>query len=106
MLGAALAVALLGALIERLLLRHLYGREELYQLLFTYARGAGPGATSPRCIWGTQQLSVPRPPSLAGACSCLARIIPHYNLFIIAARAGDRAARCWLLLQPHRHPDG
>ena len=34
-LVAALAVALLGALIERLLLRHLYRREELYQLLFT-----------------------------------------------------------------------
>jgi len=36
-LGAAVAVALLGGVIERLLLRHLYGREELYQLLFTYA---------------------------------------------------------------------
>src|ERR1041384_4199210 len=38
-LGAACAVALLGGVIERLLLRHLYGREELYQLLFTYALG-------------------------------------------------------------------
>jgi len=28
-LGAALGVALLGGLVERLLLRHLYGREEL-----------------------------------------------------------------------------
>ena len=36
-LSAAIAVALLGGLIERLLLRHLYVREELYQLLFTYA---------------------------------------------------------------------
>ena len=36
-LAAALGVALLGALVERLLFRHLYGREELYQLLFTYA---------------------------------------------------------------------
>src|SRR6516162_9976325 len=34
---AALGVAVLGGLTERLLLRHLYGREELYQLLFTYA---------------------------------------------------------------------
>ena len=35
--ASALAVALLGALIERFLLSRLYGREELYQLLFTYA---------------------------------------------------------------------
>ena len=26
-----------AALVERLLLRHLYGKDELYQLLFTYA---------------------------------------------------------------------
>jgi branched-subunit amino acid ABC-type transport system permease component len=36
-LGAAAGVAVLGGVIERLLLRHLYRREELYQLLFTYA---------------------------------------------------------------------
>ena len=36
-LVAALAVAVLGGVVERLLLRHLYGKEELYQLLFTYA---------------------------------------------------------------------
>src|SRR5262249_15150146 len=34
-LGAALGIALLGGVVERLLLRHLYNREELYQLLFT-----------------------------------------------------------------------
>ena len=32
-LAAALGVALLGGFIERLLLRRIYGREELYQLL-------------------------------------------------------------------------
>jgi branched-chain amino acid transport system permease protein len=36
-LAASFGVALLGAIVERLLLRHLYDREELYQLLFTYA---------------------------------------------------------------------
>ena len=35
--GAALGIAILGGVIERLLFRHLYGKEELYQLLFTYA---------------------------------------------------------------------
>src|ERR1700722_16740558 len=35
--AAALGVALLGVVVERLLLRFLYDREELYQLLLTYA---------------------------------------------------------------------
>src|SRR5882757_6641346 len=62
-LAAALGVALLGAVVERVLLRHLYGREELYQLLFTYALVLilGDGA---KLAWGTQQLSVSRPPVL------------------------------------------
>ena len=56
MLGAALAVALLGGLVERLLFRHLYGKEELYQLLFTYALVLILGDAA-KMIWGTQQLS-------------------------------------------------
>src|SRR6185295_9481980 len=64
-LGAAVAVALLGGVIERLLLRHLYGREELYQLLFTYALVLILGDLA-RALWGTQQLSVPRPAGLSG----------------------------------------
>src|SRR5919108_4913172 len=33
-LAAAIGIAILGGLVERLLLRHLYDKEELYQLLF------------------------------------------------------------------------
>ncbi len=58
--GAALAVALLGGIVERLFLRHLYGREELYQLLFTYALVLILGDLA-RIVWGTQQLTVARP---------------------------------------------
>src|SRR5262252_3657247 len=65
-LGAALSIALLGAVVERLLLRHLYNREELYQLLFTYALVLILGDVA-KIVWGTQQLSVSRPPSLAGS---------------------------------------
>src|SRR5262249_11163564 len=35
-LGAATAIAILGGVVEHFLFRHLYGKEELYQLLFTY----------------------------------------------------------------------
>jgi branched-subunit amino acid ABC-type transport system permease component len=81
-LAAACAVALLGVAVERLLLRHLYGREELYQLLFTYALVLVLGDFV-RYTWGTQQLSVPRPPSLDGAVQLFGILIPYYSLFIM-----------------------
>jgi branched-subunit amino acid ABC-type transport system permease component len=80
--ASALTVAVLGALIERFLLRSLYGREELYQLLFTYAVVLVL-ADAAKMIWGTQQLSVSRPPSLAGSMTLFGAVIPHYNLLIM-----------------------
>ena len=95
-LGAATAVAVLGALIERFLLRPLYGREELYQLLFTYALVLVL-ADAAKIIWGTQQLSVSRPPSLAGASTIFGAVVPHYNLFIMAL-GPMVAALVWFIL--------
>lgn len=80
---AALAVAALGGLVERLLLRHLYGRDELYQLLFTYALVLILGDVA-RFFWGTGQLSVSRPPVLEGAVHIFGTTQPYYNLFIMA----------------------
>src|SRR5215467_10912572 len=79
-LGAAVGVALLGAVVERVLLRHLYGREELYQLLLTYALVLILGDAA-KALWGTQQLSVSRPPILAGSIEVLGATLPVYNLF-------------------------
>jgi len=95
-LGSAIAVALLGGVIERLLLRHLYGREDLYQLLLTYALVLILGDVA-RVLWGTQQLSVPRPSGLSGSFEIFGTVIPHYNLFIIALGPA-LAIACWLLL--------
>jgi branched-chain amino acid transport system permease protein len=95
-LGAASAVALIGGIIERLLLRHLYGREELYQLLFTYALVLILG-DAVKMIWGTQQLGVQRPRILAGGLEFYGTVIPHYNLFIIVL-GPLIALLCWLLL--------
>src|SRR5579872_789188 len=81
-LAAAAGVALLGGLIERLLLRHIYGREELYQLLLTYALVLILGDAA-KLIWGTQQLSVSRPPLISGGIEMLGTILPTYNLFIM-----------------------
>ncbi|HET9208730.1 MAG TPA: branched-chain amino acid ABC transporter permease [Burkholderiaceae bacterium] len=95
-IGAAVGVALLGGLIERLLLRHLYGREDLYQLLLTYALVLMLGDAA-RMLWGTQQLSVPRPSGLTGSFEWFGAVVPHYNLFIIVL-GPLIAASCWLLL--------
>lgn len=95
-LGAATAVAILGAAIERFLLRPLYGREELYQLLFTYALVLVL-ADAAKIIWGTQQLSVSRPPGLSGASTIFGAVVPHYNLFIMAL-GPMVAALVWFIL--------
>ena len=87
---AATIVAVLGGLIERLLLRHLYSREELYQLLFTYALVLF-FTDIVKVIWGVQQHSVSRPPSLSGAEVMLGATLPNYNLFIIC---WGRRSRC------------
>ncbi len=95
-LGAAAGVALLGGLIERFLLRHLYGREDLYQLLLTYALVLILGDAA-RMLWGTQQLAMPRPPGLAGSFMLFGAVVPHYNFFIIVL-GPLIAVGCWLVL--------
>jgi len=80
---AALGVALLGAVTERLFFRWLYGREELYQLLFTYALVLILGDAA-KFLWGTGQLSVSTPPVLAGGVPIFGTTQPLYTLFIIA----------------------
>ena len=95
-LGAALAVALVGALIERLLLRHMYRREELYQLLFTYALVLVISDVV-RYTWGTQQLGVSRPPSMEGAFLVFGTNVPLYTVFIMLL-GPVIALGIWLLL--------
>jgi branched-subunit amino acid ABC-type transport system permease component len=99
-LGAALAVAILGGLVERLLLRHLYDREELYQLLFTYALVLVLSDVA-KIIWGTQQKGIVRPPELTGSVSLFGATIPYYNLFILALGLAVAAA-FWIILQRTR----
>jgi branched-chain amino acid transport system permease protein len=99
-LGAATAIALLGGLVERLLFRHLYGKEELYQLLFTYALVLILSDAA-KMIWGTQQKSVSRPPGLTGAFTLFGATIPDYNLFILLLGPAIALA-VWFVLQRTR----
>jgi branched-subunit amino acid ABC-type transport system permease component len=82
-LFAALGVGALGAVVERLFFRSLYGREELYQLLFTYGLVLILGDVA-KFIWGTGQLSVSTPPVLAGSVQIFGTTQPLYTLFIVA----------------------
>jgi branched-chain amino acid transport system permease protein len=95
-LASALGVALLGAVVERLLLRFLYGRAELYQLLFTYALVLILG-DAVKATWGTQQLSLSRPPLLDWSTDVFGSTLPGYNLFIILVGPAVALA-VWLVL--------
>jgi branched-chain amino acid transport system permease protein len=95
-LGAAAGVAILGGVIERLLFRFLYGREELYQLLFTYALVLILGDAA-KITWGTDQLSVSRPAILNGGFELIGTTVPYYNLFIILIGPAI-ALGVWLML--------
>ena len=84
LLGAALAVALIGALVEILLLKRLYDAPELMQLTATFAVVliVRDMALS---LWGAEDLLGPRAPGLAGTAEFFGHAIPQYDLFLIVA---------------------
>jgi branched-chain amino acid transport system permease protein len=84
LLLAALAVALIGAVIEFLLLRRLYAAPELLQLTATFALVLiiRDGVLA---IWGAEDLLGPRAPGLAGTVELFGRAVPQYDLFLLVA---------------------
>ena len=81
---AAVCVAIIGALIEVLLLKRLYAAPELLQLTATFGivlivRDAALAA------WGPEDRLGPRVPGLDGTVHWLGRAIPQYDLFLLAA---------------------
>jgi branched-chain amino acid transport system permease protein len=93
---AALAVALLGALLEMLVLRRLYGAPELYQLLATFALVLVIKDAA-LALWGPEDLLGPKAPGLDGAIPVLGRPFPSYDVFLIFVGPAVLAA-LWLLL--------
>ena len=82
LLLAALAVGVLGALVEVLLLRRVYHAPELFQLLATFALVLVI-KDAVLWFWGPEELLGPRAPGLAGAVTILGRQFPQYDLFLI-----------------------
>jgi branched-chain amino acid transport system permease protein len=77
-----LAVALVGFAAERALFRHLYQREHLMLLLFTFALMLILGDLV-KMIWGAEYRSLVAPGSLSGAASIFGSSIPRYNMFLL-----------------------
>jgi branched-chain amino acid transport system permease protein len=80
--AAALIVAVIGVLVEMLLLRRIYQAPELFQLLATF--GLTLMVEDLVVIgWGPSDLVGQRAPGLKGAIDFLGQKIPSYDLFLI-----------------------
>jgi branched-chain amino acid transport system permease protein len=82
LLLSPIIVGILGILVERTLLRKSYKQGHLVQLLLTFGLFFVLGELV-RGIWGTQTLSIPPPPLLAGDIALIGMRYPVYRLFIL-----------------------
>ncbi|HEY3066004.1 MAG TPA: ABC transporter permease [Methylomirabilota bacterium] len=92
---AALAVAVLGIVVEVVLLRRVYRAPELYQLLLTFALVLVI-ADVVAFVWGTENKTGPAAPGLAGAVPIAGQLFPSYDLALIALGPIVAAALWWL----------
>ena len=82
LVGAMVAVGLLGGLIEVFILRRVYAAPELLQLLATFALVLILNDVA-LALWGAEDLLGPRAPGLTGALPVFGRPFPTYNFFLI-----------------------
>ena len=93
---SALAVGLVGVLIELLVLRRIYRAPELFQLLATFAIVLVIKDIA-LFAWGAEDLVGPRAPGLSNAVEIMGKRVPAYDLLLIAIGPVVLAA-IWLLL--------
>ena len=92
--AAVVATALLGAVLEALVMRHLYRRKELEQVLFTIGLSFVLIATT-NALVGPQVQIIPLPPLLAGSVDLGFRTLPAQRLLVIAAGCAVAALAAW-----------
>jgi branched-chain amino acid transport system permease protein len=95
-LASAVAVAVIGALIEMLLLRRIYHAPELFQLLATFALVLVIKDAA-LYIWGAEELLGSRAPGLSGSIELLGQRFPQYNLLLMCIGPAVLGL-LWLLL--------
>ena len=81
---APLAVGILGVVIERLLLRHLYKLDPLYGLLMTFGLAQIMEGIFRR-QYGVSGESYPVPDALAGATNLGFMVLPNYRAWVVLA---------------------
>jgi len=97
---ASLVVAVLGALVEVLILRRIYRAPPLFPLLATFGLTL-VAEDLVTVIWGPADLLGPRAPGLEGAVSILGQPFPAYDLVLIALGPAVLLG-LWLLLRRTR----
>lgn len=100
LLIAPTIVCLIGGLVEVLLLRRIYEKEHLLQILLTYALIFVFNDII-KMIWGVDLKIVSLPPALAGFFTFFGHSFPVYYFFIIGV-GGTVALLLWLLLKKTR----
>src|SRR4030095_9055287 len=93
---AALAVALIGAAIETLLLKRIYAAPELLQLAATFGVVLIVRDLA-LARWGPADLLGPRAPGMQGALDIFGRAIPTYDLFLLAVGPAVLLSLWWIL---------
>lgn len=93
---AAIAVGIVGAVVEMVVLRRIYRAPELFQLLATFALVLIIKDAA-LWIWGAEELLGPRAPGLGGSVPILGRAFPSYDLFLIVI-GPTVLGLVWLLL--------
>jgi len=100
LLLAAGAVAIVGVLIEALILRRIYESPEIFQLLATFGIVLIVQDLA-LWLWGPEDLFAPRAPGLGGAVEIAGAFVPQYTLFLLAAGPLVFVA-LWLVFQRTR----
>ena len=99
-IGAAIAVGVVGAAVEMLLLRRIYRSPELYQLVATFGVVLVVQDVT-LAVWGPEERLGPRAPGLDGAVVILGHSLPQFDLALIVLGPVVLGA-LWLLLHRTR----
>jgi branched-chain amino acid transport system permease protein len=95
LLVAPLGVAVIGGVIEMALLRRIYHREPLLQLILTFALILIIG-TLVLLVWGPDNKSVARPDGLGGAVRIFGQPFPSYYLLVLALAPVAAGVLWWI----------
>ena len=96
LVAAPLLTALLGLVVERVLIRRLYGRDPLYSLLLTFGL-AYIFEDGTRYIWGPQAVPYPIPGWLSSPLSSDLFFLTGYRLFMVGLVGAVVAALFFIL---------